>query len=72
MAEYLADRLEQAGKADAAKQGRDAVAEALALVERWPTVRGANDEPYTLDVTAVAAARDALAEAIVNMQAALN
>lgn len=70
MADELADRLEAAGKADAAKPGRDAVAAALALVERWPTVRGANDEPYTLDVTAVAAARDALAEAIVNMQAA--
>ena len=72
MADDLAERLEAAGKADAAKRGRDAVAQALALVERWPSVRGANDEPYTLDVTAVAAAREALAEAIVNMQAAVD
>jgi len=70
MADDLATRLEAAGKADAAKPGRDAVAQALALVEHWPSVTGANDEPYTLDVTAVAAAREALAEAIVNMQAA--
>jgi len=68
LAEELAARLEAAGKADAAKQGRDAVANALSLVERWPNVRAANDEPYTLDVTAVARAREDLAAAIEAMQ----
>jgi hypothetical protein len=34
-------------------------------------VRAANDEPYTLDVTQVDAAREALAAAIETMQAEL-
>ncbi|MFW5867244.1 MAG: hypothetical protein ACOCX2_05475 [Armatimonadota bacterium] len=55
-----------------AEDTNERVEAALALVERWPAVRGANDEPYTLDVTALDAARDALAEAIVNMQAAVD
>ncbi|MEA3403210.1 MAG: DUF6067 family protein [Armatimonadota bacterium] len=71
LAERLATELEEAGDAEAAKAGRQAVQEALALVERWPTVRGANDQPYTLDVTAVDAAREALAEAIERMRDAL-
>ena len=71
LAEQLADRLEAAGKADAARKGRAAVAEALSLVERWPNVRAANDEPYTLDVEAVAQARAQLADAIEEMQKAL-
>ena len=68
LAEGLADQLEKAGKKEAAKQGRAAIAAALELVEKWPNVRAANDEPYTLDVTAVAAAREQLAEAIEDMQ----
>jgi len=71
LADTLADRLEAAGKADAAKRGRDALAGALDLVEKWPNVKGANDEPYTLDVTAVGAARECLADAIEGMQQAL-
>lgn len=71
LADELAARLEAAGRDEAAKPGREAVAQALELVERWPAVRAANDEPYTLDVRAVAAARAALADAIVSMQAAL-
>ncbi len=71
LADELAQRLDEAGKPADAQPGRDAVAQALALVERWPVVRTASDEPYTLDVTAVAAARAALAEAIIAMQAAL-
>jgi len=68
LAEGLADQLEKAGKKEAAKQGRAAIAAALELVEKWPNVRAANDEPYTLDVTAVAAARERLAAAIEEMQ----
>lgn len=68
LADELAEKLEAAGKPDAAKQGREAVAGALELVERWPNVRAANDEPYTLDVTAVARARQELAGAIEGMQ----
>jgi len=68
LADTLAQQLEEAGKAEAARQGREAVAAALALVERWPNVRAANDEPYTLDVMAVAAARETLAAAIEAMQ----
>ena len=43
---------------------------ALELVDHWPNVKAANDEPYTIDPTAVAAARERLAQAIVTMQAA--
>jgi len=68
LADELAEKLDAAGKPDAAKQGREAVAAALELVERWPNVRAANDEPYTLDVTAVARAREELAGAIEGMQ----
>ncbi|MFQ5810585.1 MAG: hypothetical protein ACE5JM_13295, partial [Armatimonadota bacterium] len=63
-----AAKLEAAGRPDAAKPGRAAVAAALSLVERWPNVRAANDEPYTLDVTAVARAREGLARAIEGMR----
>ncbi|MGD8238451.1 MAG: DUF6067 family protein [Armatimonadota bacterium] len=68
LAEELAAKLEAAGKPDAARPGRAAVAAALELVDRWPNVRAANDEPYTLDVTAVARAREDLAGAIEGMQ----
>ena len=71
LAAGLAQRLEDAGDAAAAQVGRDAIDRALALVERWPVVRTASDEPYTLDVTAVDEARDALAAAIEQMQATL-
>ncbi|NLO04818.1 MAG: DUF4091 domain-containing protein [candidate division WS1 bacterium] len=70
MAEQLAERLEAAGNAEAAKVGRDALEAALSLVERWPSVRAANDQPYTLDVEAIDAAREQLAAAIVSMQGA--
>ncbi len=69
MAEELAEKLEAAGKPEAAAQGREAVAGALALVDKWPNVKAANDEPYTFDVTKVAAAREALAAAIEAMRA---
>jgi len=68
MAADLAQRLEDAGNADAARVGRDAIDRALSLVERWPVVRTASDQPYTLDVTAVDDARAALAAAIEQMQ----
>lgn len=71
LAEELAARLEAAGDAEMARIGRDAVSNALDLVERWPNVRAANDEPYTLDLAVVAAARERLAEAIVTMKEAL-
>ncbi len=71
LADELAQKLEDAGNAEAASIGRDTVDEALSLVERWPSVRGANDEPYTLDVQAVDDARSALATAIEQMQEAL-
>ena len=71
LADELAGKLEEAGKADAAKMGREALAAALALVQEWPNVRAANDEPYTLDAGAVARAREDLAEAIESMQATL-
>lgn len=71
MADDLARRCGEAGLAEAANTGRGAVDEALALVERWPSVRRANDQPYTLDVAAVDDARRALAIAIEQMQAAL-
>jgi hypothetical protein len=69
LADELAGKLEAAGDGVLAKQGRDAVAAALALVEKWPNVQAANDEPYTLDVTQVAEARERLAEAIEGMGA---
>ncbi len=68
LAERLAEGLEAKGKVELAKVGRDAVQQALSLVERWPRVRPANDQPYTLDVTRVAAAKAALADAIEAMQ----
>jgi len=71
LADDLARQLEDAGRADAAAVGREALDAALSLVERWPSVRGANDEPYTLDVRAVDEARDGLAAAIVSMKQAL-
>lgn len=71
LADRLAGELEQAGKAGAARPGRQAVAQAMGLVERWPNVQSANDEPYTIDPTQVAAARQALAAAIESMRGAL-
>ncbi|MCD6359999.1 MAG: DUF4091 domain-containing protein [Armatimonadetes bacterium] len=71
LAEKLTEQLEAAGRADVARPGREAVSAALELVERWPNVRAANDEPYTLDVTEVAAARERLADAVEAMTAAL-
>ena len=71
LADDLAGRLAEAGRPELARRGREAVAAALALVEKWPSVRAANDEPYTLDVTAVAKARENLATAIEVMRQAL-
>ena len=68
LADELARRLEEAGDVEAARVGREAVEHALSLVERWPRVRAANDEPYTLDVQALDDARAALASAIEQMQ----
>ncbi len=64
LASDLAEQIAREGDAAKAKAGREAVAAAMALVERWPVVRAANDEPYTLDVTALKAAREQLAAAI--------
>jgi len=71
LADALARELTRQGMAAEAKAGRDAVAAAMKLVERWPCVRAANDEPYTLDVRAVAVARERLAQAVEAMQARL-
>ncbi len=68
LAEQLVEELEAKGKVELARAGREAVQQALSLVERWPRVRPANDRPYTLDVTKLAAARAALADAIEAMQ----
>lgn len=68
LAEKLAGDLEAEGKGDRARVGREAIQEALSLVERWPRVRPANDQPYTLDVTRLDAARTALADAIEAMK----
>jgi hypothetical protein len=68
LADRLAGDLEAAGKADAAKAGRDALERAMNLVERWPNVRAANDEPYSIDPAEVDAARTALGDAIEKMQ----
>ncbi len=70
LADNLAAALEAAGEADAARAGRSALAGAMALVEKWPNVRAANDETYTLDPSEVDAARAALADAIEAMQKA--
>ena len=67
LADGLVGKLQRAGNTAAAERGRSAVAAALQLVQRWPNVRAANDEPYTLDVAAVAAARERLADAIEDM-----
>jgi len=64
LAEHLADEMEAAGRPAAAEPLRSALAQAMALVTRWPDVRTAADEPYTLDPAEVAAAREALASAI--------
>lgn len=70
LAEQLAGEAQAAGQPDLAQRGRQAVADALKLVRRWPRVRAANDEPYALDVRAVAQARSSLADAIEAMTAA--
>ena len=67
----LVSRLEQVGKRDAAARGKQALEAAMALVDKWPNVRAANDEPYSLDVEAVEGAREKLAEAIETMQSVL-
>jgi hypothetical protein len=71
LADRLASQLEAAGKPEAAQPARQAIEQAMSLVERWPNVRAANDEPYTLDPAKVAAAREALAEAIEGMRRTL-
>ncbi len=71
LADRLADELAKAGNTELAGKGRAAIAQALALVDRWPNVKAANDEPYTLDVTAVESARERLASVIEAMTAAL-
>jgi hypothetical protein len=64
VADRLAAQLEAAGKAQAAKPLRSALAQAMSLVTRWPNVRTCADEPYTLDPAKVAEARETLAKAI--------
>jgi len=64
LADRLATGLEAAGKPEAAKPLRDALAQAMSLVQRWPNVRTCADEPYSLDPAKVAEAREALAKAI--------
>jgi len=68
LARDLAAQHARTGDAATAKAGREAVAAAAALVDRWPVVRAANDEPYTLDVAALKAARERLAAAIEAMR----
>ncbi|MCF7847202.1 MAG: DUF4091 domain-containing protein [Kiritimatiellales bacterium] len=72
LANDLADRLTAQSKLKSVQIGRDALAEAVGLVEKWPNVKAANDEPYTLDAGAVALARNRLAEAIETMQQELD
>ena len=64
LAERFATQPEAAGKPNAAQPARQAFEQAMSLVTRWPNVRAANDEPYTLDPMKAASARDALAGAI--------
>jgi hypothetical protein len=71
LAEDLVRKLKALGESDKAEPGRVAVDKALSLVERWPRVQPANDRPYVRDVTAVSAARRALADAIESMGEAL-
>jgi hypothetical protein len=70
LADRLAARLEAAGRPEAARAARQAIDNATALVERWPNVQACNDESYAIDPAKVAAAREALAEAIEGMQGA--
>ena len=71
LAADLADRAEHEGQAGLARQAREAAETALALVRKWPNVRAANDQPYSLDVTAVAAARERLGNCIEALSRAL-
>jgi hypothetical protein len=71
LAERLADEVAEAENTELAGKGRAAVAQALSLVDSWPNVKAANDEPYTLDLTAVESARERLANIIEAMTAAL-
>jgi hypothetical protein len=64
VADRLAAKLEAAGKAQAAKPLRSALAQAMSLVTRWPNVRTCADEPYTPDPAKAAEARETLAKAI--------
>lgn len=70
LAGQLVEKLEAQGDQELAKKGKKAISQALDLVERWPRVRPANDQPYTLDVTRLSNARAALADAIEAMQQA--
>lgn len=71
LARRLVVQLTQAGRADAARVGQQALQAADALTERWPRVHGANDEPYDRHPDHLAAVRARLAEAIELMQEAL-
>jgi hypothetical protein len=45
LAERLANEVTKAGNTELAGKGRAAIAQALSLVDRWPNVKAANDEP---------------------------
>ena len=63
LADKLVRQLELNGTGQEAAPGRRALADAMALVDQWPTVRAANDEPYTLDFVAVADAIETMLHA---------
>ncbi len=71
LARDLADRAAAKLGAPAAARARATLDQALSLVERWPNVKTAGDEPYTLDPRELAAARKGLAESIIALRAAL-
>jgi hypothetical protein len=68
LAETLTEKRIAEGKRDLSAIGQAAIDNALALVEKWPRVRPANDRPYTRDVTKLILARKKLADAIELMQ----
>ena len=68
LAEQLADELERNGNSRFGAVGREAIEEAMKLVDRWPQVRPPNDRPYNRDASKVADIRRQLADAIESMQ----
>ena len=72
LAADLADRVEKIrGTSQLARDAREAVKAALALVHRWPNVKAANDQPYSQDAAALADARERLGNCIEALNAAL-